>query len=171
MNWSYITGFFDGEGSAMMSTKNYQVSISFYNTHLATLQSIQEFIGCGRIGWIDRKTKQHGIKRQYILRISDHLDVLKLAKSLIGESIIKTEVLKKLIDHIESKKWNGAKLSWSQVLELRAFAAKGEDSKSLATKFRITQGYVNQITRGSRRVKEAHGVRYIPYQSHGLTVP
>ena len=57
MDWSYVAGFFDGEGNIHMqriSDKNgevkyFQVTLRIYNTDLNVLAKIQEFIGCGKL--------------------------------------------------------------------------------------------------------------------------
>lgn len=48
MNWNYISGFFDADGSISIITeasgKNKSLQISFHNNELIILQSIQKFI-------------------------------------------------------------------------------------------------------------------------------
>lgn len=48
MNWKYITGFFDADGSVtavkVHSTNNRTLQVSFHNCELEILEKIQEFI-------------------------------------------------------------------------------------------------------------------------------
>lgn len=57
MDWSYVAGILDGEGSIMIKThKNHNRTISYFtpviaivNTSYDMLEAVQEFIGCGHI--------------------------------------------------------------------------------------------------------------------------
>ncbi len=48
MNWNYISGFFDADGSVTAVTvnkgKNKTIQISFHNTELSILEAIRDFI-------------------------------------------------------------------------------------------------------------------------------
>ena len=70
MDWSYIAGFFDGEGNIHIQktrekggkVKAYQVVLRIYNNDLNVLSKIREFIGCGRLyehGNRQEKSKTH----------------------------------------------------------------------------------------------------------------
>jgi len=49
MNYQYIAGFFDGEGTTRIEKSENRVSISIPQTNLLVLQKIQKFCGFGRI--------------------------------------------------------------------------------------------------------------------------
>ena len=61
MNWDYISGFFDADGSITFAkagnSKNKTISISFSNVHKEILVSIKEFVKVelGINGFISRK--------------------------------------------------------------------------------------------------------------------
>lgn len=105
MEWSYVAGYFDGEGSARF--KATLVEISFANTHTGSLNAIKDFIGCGTIykHWSKERDFIRASKC-YTLSISRHQDVLRVAKEMLPHSIIKAEKLAVLIQYIETKVWS-----------------------------------------------------------------
>ena len=108
MNWSYIAGFFDGEGYCSFkgtgTTKAYVV-LGFSNTNRLVLEEIRSFLSIkklitGRIG------NYPGSKKIcYTLCIQGHKTILKIAKNLLKYSIVKRGELQKLVDFIENKRW------------------------------------------------------------------
>lgn len=141
MNWDYVAGLFDGEGSAGIyqgTRGKYTYSmanLSISNNHLKTLKIVQEFIGCGRI---------HGHKKHYSLVIRNHHDVARVAGQLIPRCIIKQEKLKRVFAFVESKKWlNDGPLSFvsnDQLYEL--YVNQGMTGVSIARKFGCSKSAV-----------------------------
>lgn len=65
MNWQYITGFFDADGSITAVShnkgKNKSIQISFHNNELVILENIKDFIlkDIGILGTIAKKTSKN----------------------------------------------------------------------------------------------------------------
>lgn len=85
MDWSYIAGFFDGEGNIHTQQiidkdkkiKSYQIIIRFYNLDLNILKRIQEFLGCGTIyANGGRKNRPNAVHELSIFRKKDVKNVL-----------------------------------------------------------------------------------------------
>jgi len=100
MNWDYIAGFFDGEGSAIIR-RNRNVEISFANTNKAVLQQIREFVGFGNIH--TSKTPKGAPYHQ--LHFANRVVCMGIAKELIPRCIIKGEKLSALVNFVEATQW------------------------------------------------------------------
>ena len=102
MDWRYIAGFIDGEGS-IVTTDNGRVIISISNTHIGVLKTMRNFIGCGSIRVYDPKKPYWKPAGIYV--INNHKDVLKILKKIKPFLVIKKEKAEKGILFIENKKW------------------------------------------------------------------
>ena len=103
MNWDYIAGFVDGEGSILIP-QNKRVKISIYNTNRESLEEIKNFIGYGTIRFVDRnpgKWKPSGI---YSITNSRKI-ILPILEELKDRCIIKKEKINEAIEFIKEKKW------------------------------------------------------------------
>jgi hypothetical protein len=102
MNWDYVAGYFDGEGSAGVygpSMATYRVA--FHNTHIESLKRIHSFLGCGRL--LRRRPGVLGKKTPYVLAINKIADLRKVIPPLLERCIIKVPALKKVLAHIATK--------------------------------------------------------------------
>lgn len=97
MDWSYIAGYFDGEGNVTIH-KNRQSGgsirrLSWYNTHLESLEAMQSFMGCGRITRQDKKNRKKPIyaliitRRQHLIQVLDQLAPLLIIKREAAEAL------------------------------------------------------------------------------------
>jgi intein/homing endonuclease len=86
VNWSYISGFFDADGSIKLKSKKYfRPSIEFYNTEISILLQIKEFIKNslhieGKIYTPKLKKIHH--TPCHVLSYSSYADVIKLSNKL-----------------------------------------------------------------------------------------
>ena len=89
MNWEYITGFFDADGSVSIvsqgENKQKTPQISFHNNEIDILIAMQAFIfkELSIKGFISKKRKlkeHHG--QQYDLKYVDYTKCVKLANSI-----------------------------------------------------------------------------------------
>jgi len=108
MNWDYIAGFIDGEGSIIIKPPRVRLYIS--NTDKNVLENIQKFLKCGRTFEVKRKIKSKW-KRQYGWTIGDHKECLRVLKKLETRLITKREKCKQAIKYIENKRWQGDYIS------------------------------------------------------------
>jgi hypothetical protein len=103
MDWSYITGYFDGEGNLHVTEvkgkKAYHLQIRIYSSDDKSLKEIQKYLGYGNIYW--RKTT--GVGELTITRKEDCLDFLNHIKELV---ILKKEQVDFLLRHYSFERVN-----------------------------------------------------------------
>jgi len=104
INWSYIAGFFDGEGTIYQDGKTGYWRLSILNTNKEILEEIKSFIKSGSV--YTRKKSKKSKKPIYTFQISDQRFILKFAKNTLPFSIIKKERLKEALKDINSKEWH-----------------------------------------------------------------
>lgn len=102
MNWDYIAGFIDGEGSIIIKPPRVRIYIS--NTDKKVLEGIKDFLKCGYVYEVKRKNKPKW-KRQYGFTIGDHKGCLIILEKLKGKLIIKKELCDDAIKYIKNKRW------------------------------------------------------------------
>lgn len=109
MDWGYVAGFFDGEGTAGIyeeKTKRpgwYRAELSWGNTNLESLERIRDFIQRGKVSENRRhKVKPH-YKTMYYLKICDREGILHVAPMLLRYSIVKREALIRIIHFFQNR--------------------------------------------------------------------
>lgn len=107
MNWNYIAGFFDADGSVLIlhdkrRDKTY-FQLSFANTNIEVLERIKKFIKTGNIY---RDAKKPNCKQGYNLKIPKHQAVRRIARELIPRTIIKKSKLISAVEAIKARKWH-----------------------------------------------------------------
>jgi hypothetical protein len=108
MNWEYISGFFDADGSVTLSklqkNKNKTVVISFHNNEKTILESIQEFIlkETNVKGFITHKKQKkenhndsYSLNYSYIPKV---IELIKFMNVLHPKKKHRFEIIKKLKD-------------------------------------------------------------------------
>lgn len=106
MNWKYITGFFDADGSITLAVisrgRKRSPQLSFHNNELEILLDIKEFIQkeLGLKGFISskRKAKEHH-NQAYDLKYVDFkkcTEIIKYIKSIHPKKKKRFEVINKL---------------------------------------------------------------------------
>ena len=104
MDWSYVAGFFDGEGSVGKPREG-TIQLRFCNNDKPVLEDIRNFIACGQI-YLVGKSGQRGHKNNYYqLIVSKHDDVLRIAEELVVRCRIKRQRLAWAIDYVRGKAW------------------------------------------------------------------
>lgn len=96
MDWSYVAGYFDGEGTAWCKVREGRghrprVSLTWANTHLGSLEAIRDFMG---IGTIRARSKPKGhYKQMYVLVVSAREPMRVAVEGMLPHSIIKRQAL------------------------------------------------------------------------------
>lgn len=144
MNWNYIAGFFDGEGSLTKNANGYRVSIP--QTHKGVLASIQAFTGRGFISEV-RKRKAHW-KNCWIWGISTQEDVLFFLKGVAPHVIVKkkllNEVLPKTLAMVSRRRQMKKQLNDKRMHAL-SLRKQGLSYKRIGTKMSLDHGYVRKM--------------------------
>ena len=99
MNWSYIAGFFDGEGT--FSIKNGCVRISIPQTNKDVLNNIRNFVKAGNICEVNKR-KPHW-KDCWLYYITNQKDVYHFLINIKEKTIVKKEAIEKNLPTIKEK--------------------------------------------------------------------
>ena len=101
MDFSYIAGFFDAEGTAYyFSQKNIKIGrFQFVNTNHLVLEEIKKFLNAGYI-YIFTNYEHFGKKPIYRLNIYKKEDVIRIAKEILNFSLIKRKKLLELLNFL-----------------------------------------------------------------------
>ncbi len=116
MNWDYIAGFIDGEGSILINPPRVRIYIS--NTNKPILIEIKNFLKCGTIFDVKRKENKNWSK-QYMFVLSNHKDCLIVLQHLKNKLIIKKDKCQEAINYISNKRWQGDYLSKEELIKLK----------------------------------------------------
>ena len=104
ITWSYVAGFFDGEGSLHFDRYKSSVQIRMDNTCEKALVEIMKFVGCGRISNRGRAKPHH--KDCFRLTIANHVDVLRLLAKMRAYLIVKRLKADLMIRYKRGRRWN-----------------------------------------------------------------
>jgi len=110
MNWSYIAGLFDGEGSVFIGTdrchpqSNYtrtRVRVKITNTHKGLLERVRGFLGYGCIS-SSRRTRP-GCAECYMLWVQNQEAARGFLEHIRDELIVKREECDKALKWLTEK--------------------------------------------------------------------
>ncbi len=128
MNWEYLSGFIDGEGSIIIRPPRIRIYIS--NTHKEVLNQIKNFVECGNVFEVKRKLKSNW-KKQYGWTICNHKEVLKILKELKNRLIIKKDLCEKAIVYIENKRWQKDYISKEELNKFKHLCSSRKIAKEI----------------------------------------
>lgn len=133
MNWDYLAGFIDGEGSIIINPPRVRLYLS--NTNKKVLEEINKFLKCGKVYDINMENKSTKWSKQYGWTIANHCDVLKILKGIRNKLIIKRELCEQAIKYIENKRWHRDYISEN---ELKKWVYL-KSSRKIARKLGVSQ--------------------------------
>jgi len=150
MDWSYVAGYFDGEGNvrfrAAPSRPDYILtSISWSNTHLESLDAIRDFIRCGRIQ--HKKLKYGYVHQGHQLIVSRVADILRIGEQMLPHLVIKRQQLQEMMDYVRahrkpiSKNWGVLAAVGTAEIE-RLYREEGMTQEEISAKFGCHRGAV-----------------------------
>lgn len=156
MDWSYIAGYFDGEGHVSLhpmrrNRGDMQRSLTWYNTHLESLEAMKVFMGCGNILQSRGTTKP-----KYTLCITRRQDMLRVLDKLIPLLIIKREAAEKLREFLQTVKdgspnfGNVAAVSTEQLIQW--YHVEGKSYREIAAALNVNPSAIAQAFR-IRKIK------------------
>ena len=163
MDWSYIAGYFDGEGSVSLhTTKRGQKTfrLSWCNTNKESLEKMQEYMNAGHINM--RKHSGYGSRKIiYTLNINRKIDLLRALDELIPRLIIKKQKAEELriylIEEVdETRAFNFGKVAAVSDEQLRKW--QHDENKTLVVIAKILG--VSRTSLSQAFIKRGIEVRY-----------
>ena len=144
MNWSYIAGFFDGEGSLTHNGIGFRITIP--QTNEEVLNEIKDFTGVGNVIKL-RKREVHW-KDAWLYYIASKKDVRIFLKKMIPYLIIKKKsaiaaipCLEKQLVEMRNKKI----LHDKRKMQAKKLRVKGLDYRTIGKKLGIDWGYARRL--------------------------
>lgn len=107
MNWSYVAGYFDGEGTAGIYKyrKGSRAEISWGNTHEASLRAMCEFIGVGKVSLQKhRAIRLPHYKPMYYLKVCNRSGMLYVIERMLPYCLIKKKRLIEMAEFLKDRK-------------------------------------------------------------------
>ncbi len=145
MNWNYIAGFFDGEGTlGKYSKSGYKIGIT--QSSKKVLEEIQIFTGLGHIHFI-KKRKSHW-QNAWLYYIAKQEDVYFFLNKILDNLVVKKEVVLKVLPilkkNIENKRKRRAiYLKKKQLAKI--LRRKGLSYRQIGKRLDIDWGYARRL--------------------------
>ena len=145
MNWDYIAGFFDGEGSIVKhGPTNYRISIP--QTNEAVLQKIKKFSNMGNI-FKTTKRKEHW-KDSWVYFIAKQRDVLLFSRKIFDKAIVKKEAINRIMPIVEKIVMvhnKNKRLLQNKEKKCKLLRKKGLSYRSIGKLLGLDHGYVRRL--------------------------
>lgn len=145
LNWSYIAGFVDGEGSIIKcGDTDYRVAIP--QTHEGVLKEIKNFTDVGNICKV-KKRKAHW-KESWTYYVAKQEDTLFFLKKIYPYLIVKKYVAQKIIPivtKIVSKNRKKKLQLQKKIKKCKFLRDKGLSYRSIGRKLKIDHGYARRL--------------------------
>ena len=144
MNWNYLAGFFDGEGSIARNRKSFRITISQTNEEI--LNEICDFLEIGYVIKV-KKRKSHW-KDSWVYFIASKKDVCNFLERVVPYLILKKELAhrtifqlrQELLEMKRKKENRRKKKSMAKLLR-----KKGWSYRKIGKKLNIDWGYARRL--------------------------
>jgi hypothetical protein len=106
MEWAYVAGYFDGEGTIVRRRMDRGYQLEITNTDLRSLQQIQRFVGAGSIRQRTRRNMSPRHRPAYRLGIYRRKDAVRLCRATLPYLIVKKDKARFLLDTVENQRFS-----------------------------------------------------------------
>lgn len=151
MDWRYIAGFVDGEGSITKNSKGYRLHIP--QTHYAVLAAIKDFSGVGNIFKVTKR-RDHW-KESWVYFVASQENALFFISKILPFLIVKKEVALKAIQSLKAR------------IKERRQAAKNLQIKTKKCKLLRSIGYSYRQIGAALNMDHGHARRLILFKATG----
>ena len=103
MDWSYVAGYFDGEGSVCHHANGRgrkTTGLAWYNSHRKSLEMIRDFMSAGHLR--ERPIRSHQKAPVCVLTVSRRSDLLRVLDEMIPHLIVKREAAERLREYVQT---------------------------------------------------------------------
>ncbi len=145
MNWNYIAGFFDGEGSICQlkfgKHKRVRFYVSISNTDYKVLKEIQKFAKVGNVYKCTDRNPRWKPCWQYM--INSHVDIVYFINHIVKRSLVKKKSLvekrKSLLKYQEARRLTRKKFVDKYEKRIRRNFRRGISISELARKVGLSR--------------------------------
>ena len=150
MNWDYIAGFFDGEGSITDYKRKCRVTIT--QTNKEVLERIRSFAEVGSVAEITKR-KSHW-KDSWVYYISKQTDLLKFLNGVVPRLMVKRKLAQNAIVVLEYK-LRGREVRRQKLFlrmqKARKLRKQGLSYRDIGKALNIDFGHARRIILGKRK--------------------
>ncbi len=148
MDWRYIAGFFDGEGTIAFHHRGYRVRITISQTNFEVLEQIRDFTKVGSVVEI-RKRKKHW-KDAWVYYISKQADIVKFLKGIEPNLVLKKELARKSIAdlgiRLRERRREDQRLVW-RIRRAKKLRSEGLTYRAIGSILSIDHGYTRKLVK------------------------
>lgn len=144
MNWDYIAGFFDGEGTFGNYGSGYKISVT--QTNKKVLEKIQSFTKLGHIHHL-KKRKSHW-KDAWVYYIAKQEDVYIFLNKILDKLVVKKETSSKALPKLRKKIKNRERQRIRTIKRKRQaknLRKEGFSYRQIGKKLGIDWGYARRL--------------------------
>jgi len=144
MNWSYIAGFFDGEGSVTHNGKGYRITVP--QTNEDVLNKIRDFAGVGHV--IKLRKREIHWKDSWLYYIASKKDVCVFLERMLPYLVLKKRLAISAIPELKRQLiWMKDKkdLYNKRKVEAKKLRKIGMDYRAIGKKLKIDWGYARRL--------------------------
>lgn len=144
MDWSYIAGFFDGEGSLTHNGRGFRITIP--QTNEEVLNKLRDFSGIGYV--IKLKKREIHWKDAWLYYVASTKDVCIFLKRVAPYLVIKRDNAEKAIPYLEKGLVDMRKkkqLHDKRKVEAKKLRSNGLDYRTIGKKLGIDWGYARRL--------------------------
>ena len=147
MNWDYIAGFIDGEGSIIRRKRVFNVIIS--QTNFEVLEQIRKFIGRGYVYPI-KKRKAHW-KNAWIYSAGGSREVYYVLSFVAHRLVVKKDLAFRALSELQERLAEvkrEKRLRTNRLKKGKAFRAQGLTYREIGKKLNADFGYIRRLILG-----------------------
>ncbi len=143
MNWSYVAGFFDGEGSVRLTQR--KVILTIANTNKHVLDEITKFVGYGKVYSDRRKKIKPKWNRAYVYAIQRYRGAFEFLNHILSYLYVKRKVVKLILRELKiriEKFERETEFRQHVRRKIRKMIKQGHSYRETAKKLRVGRGRV-----------------------------
>lgn len=147
MDWKYIAGFFDGEGTLTKTEKRYRIYITQIN--FAVLDQIRKFATVGSVKKLTKR-KEHW-RDAWVFYITDKYKIQSFLASVQPHLIVKSQITAEALQEIEKKIQFDAKrksIKTQRIKLIKKLRSQGFTYRDIGEKLNIDWGYARKLMKG-----------------------
>jgi len=164
MNWSYIAGFFDGEGCISKNgtghpcgSLSYVAMLPQSESRRIALDKIAEFLDTQKItyGFYKRKGKDRGpnFEQMYNIRVMKRESLMKFLEGVLPyltvKKILAQDTRRLLLMYPSLRKYGNTKITFKltpdQIRKMRSDRASGRTFRSLAEEYKVSLTHARYV--------------------------